>query len=247
MGILATHMFAYVLLAVALYAPSVIAAEIQEFSAEYEIYYGNIHLGKANFHLSHSKENGYRLDFTSHLSFLIFWDKRVASSEFVHEDQRLFPSYYRHDRKGTGRDYLEELVFDRPNSRILATYQKENKVIDYEQDIIDGLTMQLQFMLDLQRGVQRPQYRIVDFNKLKEYEFSFVREETVNLANVAYDSVMFRVVRDHERRETQIWFSPERNFLPIKMAHFSKGKKKFNTHLVDYIEFDSSGNSLNRR
>ena len=236
-------MFIRILLLIALCAQPLFAAEIQEFSADYEIYYGDIHLGKANYRLSHSQDNHYRFDFASYLSFLIFWDERNVSSDLVYEDQQLRPSYYRHDRKGTGRDYLEEIVFDRSNNRIRATYGKESKELDYEKDVIDGLTMQLQMVLDLQRGIERPKYWIVDFNRFKEYEFSFAGAETIKIQDVDYESVIFQVVRSHERRKSQMWFSTEHNYLPVRMVHFSKGKKKFNTHLVNYIEFDSADHS----
>ena len=242
---LSSHMSIFILFLIALFTQPLYAAEIQEFSADYEIYFGDIHLGKANYRFSHSKDNYYRFDFASDLSFLIFWDERIVSSDLVYEDQHLLPSYYRHDRKGTGRDYLEEIVFDRPDNRIRATFGKESKELDYEKDIIDGLTMQLQLMLDLQRGIERPKYRIVDFNRLKEYEFSYAGAEIINIQNVNYDSVVFQVVRDNERRKTQMWFSPERNYLPLQMVHFSKGKKKFNAHLVNYKELDSADKSLN--
>jgi hypothetical protein len=199
-------MFLSIILLILLFSQPLFAADIQEFSAEYEIFYGDIHLGKANYRFSHVKDNDYRFDFASELRFLIFWDERVVSSDLVFENQHLRPSYYRHDRKGTGRDYLEEIVFDHSNRQIRATYRKESKVIDYEKDIIDGLTMQLQMMLDLQRGVEHLRYKIIDFNKLKEYEFSFAGSETINIQDMNYDSVMFQVVRDNERRKTQMWF-----------------------------------------
>jgi hypothetical protein len=34
-----------------------------------------------------------------------------------------------------------------------------------------------------------------------------------------------------------MWFSPERNYLPVQMVHYSKEKKRFNAHLVKYREF----------
>ena len=217
------------------------AAEIREFSADYEIFYGDIHLGKATYRFSHMNGNSYRFDFDSKLRFLIFWDERSVSSDLVYEDQRLLPSHYRHDRRGTGRDYREEILFDRPNDRIVTTYGKEEKELDYETDIIDGLTMQLQMMLDLQRGIERPSYRIVDFNRLKTYEFSLAGTEVLNIQDRDYESIILQVVRNNERRKTQMWFAPERNYLPLQMVHFSKGKKKFNAHLVAYNEFDSGG------
>ncbi len=215
------------------------ASEIQEFTADYEIYYGDIHLGKANYRFSHTKDNYYRFDFVSDLRFLIFWDERVVSSELAYEDLHLLPSYYSHDRKGTGRDYFEEIRFSRSENLIHSTYKKESMEFDYQKDIVDGLTVQLQMMLDLQRGIKQLKYRILDVNKIRDREFSFVGEETIKVQNVDYHSVIYQVVRDNNKRKTQMWFSTERNYLPVKMVHFSKGKKQFNAHLVNYREFDS--------
>ena len=236
------HMPIFIFIFIALFIQPLYAAEIQEFTADYEIFYGNLRLGKANYRFSNSKDNYYRFDFVSDLRFLIFSDERIVSSELVYEDLRLLPSYYSHDRKGTGRDYFEEIRFDRSESLIRSTYKKKSKEFVYEKDIVDGLTVQLQIMLDLQRGIKQPKYRILDVNKVREREFSFVGEETINIQNVDYHSVIYQVVRDNNKRKTQMWFSPERNYLPLKMVHFSKGKKKFNAHLVNYSEFNSAEN-----
>jgi hypothetical protein len=69
---------------------------------------------------------------------------------------------------------------------------------------------------------------------------SFVGEETIKLANEDYHSVICQVVRDNNLRKTQMWFSPERNYLPVQMVHYSKGKKRFNAHLVKYREFNGA-------
>lgn len=217
-----------------------LAAELQQFEADYEIFYGDIHLGKANYRFTHTEDNHYRFDFASELSFLIFSDQRVVSSELSYEDWNLRPRYYSHDRKGTGRDYLEEIHFDRAANVIRTSYLKETREYPYENDVVDGLTVQLQLMIDLQRGIKRPKYKIIDANKVREREFSFVGEETIQLQGVDYPSVVYQVVRDNNKRKTQMWFSTGRDYLPIQMVHFSKGKKKFNAHLVDYREIDSA-------
>lgn len=226
------------LILVALCSQPLFAADLPEFSADYEIFYGDIHLGKANYRFSRKEANSYRFDFASELRFLIFWDERSVSTDLVYEGQRLLPSRYHHDRKGTGRDYLEEIVFDRVGGRIVTSYEDETKELGYEMDIIDGLTLQLQLMLDLQRGIERPKYRVVDFNRLKEFEFSYAGVETISIQGRDYESIVLQVVRKNERRRTRMWFAPERGYLPLQMVHYSKGKKKFNAHLVDYAELD---------
>ena len=221
-----------------LFIQPVWASGLQEFTAEYEILYGDIHLGKANYRLSHTGENFYRFDFSSELRFLIFSDSRVVNSELRLDNYRLIPSYYSHDREGTGRDYFEEIRFDRSDNLIRSTYKKETREFDYEEDIVDGLTVQLQLMLDLQQGIEQPNYKILDVNRVRERAFSFVGQETIMIQDQPLDSVIYQVVRDHNRRTTQMWFSPERNYLPVQMVHFSKGKKKFNAHLVRYEAAD---------
>lgn len=226
------------------FAHPLYAAELQQFSADYEIFYGDIKLGKANYRFTHTGGNHYRFDFASELSFLIFSDERVVSSVLNYEDWHLRPSYYSHDRKGTGRDYIEKIHFDPAENIIRTTYLKERHEYPYENDVVDGLTVQLQLMLDLQRGINQPKYKIIDANKIREREFSFAGEETIQLEGVDYPSVIYQVVRDNNKRKTQMWFSTERNFLPIQMVHFSKGKKKFNAHLVNYREIESAGSIM---
>ena len=65
----------FIFILLALFVQPLYAAEIQEFTADYEIYYGEFLLGKANYRFSNPKDNYYRLDFVSDLRFLIFSDK----------------------------------------------------------------------------------------------------------------------------------------------------------------------------
>jgi len=233
----------FVAIFVAFFIQPLCASEIQEFTAEYEILYGDLRLGKANYRFINSQGDHYRFDFSSELRFLIFSDVRFVKSELIYEDTHLLPSYYSHDRKGTGRDYFEEVLFDRSENLISSTYQGESTEFVYERDIVDGLTVQLLLMLDLQKGNRQPKYKILDANKIREREFRFVGEESITLQSADYHSVIYEVVRDNNRRKTQMWFSPERDYLPVQMVHFSKGKKKFNAHLLNYHEFDSADSS----
>ena len=228
---------------VAFFVQPLCASEIQEFTAEYEILYGDLRLGKANYRFSNSLGDNYRFDFSSELRFLIFSDMRVVKTELIYEDKQLLPSYYSHDRKGTGRDYFEEVLFDRSENLISSTYQGESTEFVYEKDIVDGLTVQLLLMLDLQQGNRQPRYKILDANRIREREFRYVGEESITIQSADHHSVIYEVVRDNNRRKTQMWFSSERNYLPLQMVHFSKGKKKFNAHLLNYQEFDSADSS----
>jgi hypothetical protein len=208
------------------------AVELQEFTADYEIFYGDISLGEASYRFSHAKDSRYHFDFSSKMRFLIFSDSRTVSSEVLHEDPYLRPIYYSHDRKGTGPDYFEEIRFNRAENLIRSMYKEEIKEFEYDRAIIDGLSVQLQMIIDLQRGVKQPEYKILDSNRVRERQFSFVREEVIDVMDKEYNSVLYQLVRDNSTRKTQIWFSTEHDFIPIQMMHYKKGRKKFNARLV---------------
>jgi hypothetical protein len=231
----------FIALFFAFFAQSLFASEPQEFTAQYQINYGTIRLGEANYQLNRVGENSFHFDFSSDLSFLIFSVERVVKSKLIYEEPYLLPDYYSHHRKGTGKDYFEEVRFERSQNIIHSSYSDQNIELDYEKDIVDGLTVQLQLMLDLQRGVERPKYKILDENRVREREFSYVGQETITIENEDCHTVVYEVVRDNNRRKTQMWFSPERNFLPVQMVHFSKGKKKFNAFLTHYTNLEEPG------
>jgi hypothetical protein len=152
------------------------------------------------------------------------------------------PTYYSHDRSGTGRDYQEEVHFDSARGVIRSRFRDETVEFDYDRDVVDGLTVQLQLMLDLQKGNRHPRYKILDENEIREREFRFIGEDMITIQNEECHTLVYELVRANDRRTTRLWFSTERDFLPVQMVHFSKGKKRFNAHLVDYDEVTEAVN-----
>lgn len=239
-AIIPSHMPKLALTLIVFFSQPILAADLQEFTANYQINFGDIELGTANYRFSHTGDSEYLFDFSSDLRFLVFWDEREVKTELVLEGSRLVPRYYSHDREGTGRDYLEEIAFDSSEAVIRTTYLKETQEFDYEKGVVDGLTVQLQMALDLQQGAKQLRYKIIDSNRIREREFQLVGEETITIQGEDCHTVIYEVVRDNNKRKTRMWFSTERNYLPVQMVHFTKGKKRFNAHLVNYSEHDSS-------
>ena len=56
------NIFLFALIAMALIAQPLRASELQQFIADYEIFYGDIRLGKANYRFSHTQDENYRFD-----------------------------------------------------------------------------------------------------------------------------------------------------------------------------------------
>lgn len=224
------------LLFLALFCSSVAATTaIPSFQADYKIYYGGMHLGEGRYTLKkNALSDAYQFNFSSQLSFLIFSDKRQVQSTFTLHNNQLQPIRYSHERTGSGPNYLDTIKFDNYSGRISSTHKNTTIELNYDKLIRDGLTVQLQLMLDLQRGAKKTSYPILDDNKLKVRKFVNLGMETLTIDSKTYRCIKIEVSRRNSKRKTQMWFSPAHNYQPIQMTHFVKNKKQFNAHLVNY-------------
>ncbi len=209
------------------------AEPLDEFVADYNVYYGDYKLGEGVYTLTHIEDDEYLFNFKSKMRFLlVFSDKRDVDVSFEYKDQQVLPIKYTHNRKGTGRDYVDLIEFDRSKNQIHSEHDDEIYQQNYDAEVRDGLSAQMQLFIDLQQGNKTPSYPILEANKVKRRYFEFVREEEVEVHGRKYNTVVYQVVRDKKKRRTMMWFSVDHNYQPVRMVHFDKDKKKFNAELT---------------
>lgn len=214
------------------------------FSAEYEIYYGDYSLGHGRYHLQNTDNGRYRFSFDSKLRFLLlFTDERKIVSEFRLDNHQVTPIFFALKRAGTGPNYKEDISFDRDSSEIRSQYKEESISIDYDAEIRDSLSIQLQLLLDLRRGYEYPQYVLMEKNKLQKLNFERIKEETIEVAGKLFRCVLYQVSRRNKNLKTRMWFAIDHNFQPVLMAHFNNDKKRFNARLISYQEEQQELNS----
>lgn len=233
----------FIVLSVPIYAKP-----INGFVAKYDVYYGDYNLGTGRYELEHIKDEQYKFSFESKMRFfLVFTDKRWIETEFKLKNNQILPIRYAHKREGTGPDYNDVIEFDVAGNQIRSMHKNDAYEQDYDALIRDGLSVQLQLVLDLRRGVENPKYLILDENKLKEREFEFIKEETLEIEGQEYQTVLYQVVRDSGHRKTQMWFSVKHDYQPVMMAHFNKEKKRFNARITSYTEEKPAVIALNKQ
>ena len=206
------------------------------FTAEYKVYYADWHLGKGTYSLLKTADNSYRFDFSSELKILIFTDYREVSSEFVLRKSRLYPQEYHHDRKGTGPNYHDKVIFNDSKRKISSTVRDHTVIIPYSDHLLDGLSVQLQLMFDVQQNKQHYIYDVLESNAIEHLDFKVLGKPVITIDGKTYECIMFEAIRREGRLKTHIWFAKKMNYLPVQMAHFIDGKKRFNAKLVNYSE-----------
>lgn len=215
-------------------APLSAPTRLTPFIAEYKIYFGDWHLGKGVYSFDKIDEERYVFSFKSDMTILMFTDHREVKSEFTQLNNRLYPLQYSHDRKGTGADYFDLVVFDKENKIIKSTARGHTVITDYNKTYLDGLSVQFQLMLDVSRRNQVFTYFVFENNAIEEVRFYKIGKETVIIDGVSYDCVQFEAIRRNGQLKTHIWFAQNLNNMPVQMAHYINGSKRFNGKLIRY-------------
>ncbi|BDM64502.1 hypothetical protein NFHSH190041_19540 [Shewanella sp. NFH-SH190041] len=207
-------------------------------TAEYQVFYGDIDLGKARYRLEPPSDSGvysYYLD--SALSLLVLSDIRHIRSEFTRDPQHpdtLLPIRYMQEREGTGPNFREQTAFARQQGNVYTRYKDKKGTFPYHPGLYDPLMVQLQFRLDISRGKTPLDYEMVKSNEIDDYQFKIVGKERVNLPSGSYNTVKIAVVRSSKKRQTFFWMSPELSYLPVRLTHFEKGDKQLDIQLLNY-------------
>lgn len=203
-------------------------------TAEYQVNYGDIELGKAKYNLPKMTNGVFTYRFESDLSLLLLTDVRRISSEFTLNGNQLSPIRYHHLREGVGPNYLEQTAFTKDQGVIQTHYKDKKAQFAFEGDIFDPLMVQLQFRLDISTGKEVLDYRMVKDNKVDEYQFHVIGKERMKLGSESYDTVKIEVVRKNNKRQTFFWMAPELAYLPVRLSHFEKGDKQLDIKLIKY-------------
>lgn len=225
------------------------AATLEPFTAEYKFYYADWQLGTSTYSLKKTASDRYLFSFASSLKILVFTDFRKVTSEFVERANRLYPLRYRHERTGTGADYVDMIVFDQKQRRITSTISGESVEMPYDAQLLDGLTVQFQLMLDVKRSASDDKskdyndkdyndkdynYSVLEGNVVEPITFTEMAPETITIEGKRYECVVFEAKRRGGRLKTDIWFAKNLGFLPVQLAHFVNGSRRFNARLAHY-------------
>ncbi|MGS0674587.1 DUF3108 domain-containing protein [Shewanella sp. 0m-4] len=204
-------------------------------TAEYQVNYGSIELGRARYILDAPDGNLFQYRFDSDVGLLMLSDQRHIRSEFTLEgNNQLMPMRYSVERTGTGPSFREQAAFAKGQNVIHSRYKDERTQFPYDSQLFDPLMVQLQFRLDMEAHKDELHYTMVKEGEVDDYAFKIVGKERVNIDSGSYQTIKFEVVRKSKKRQTFFWMAPELSYLPIRLTHFEKGSKQLDIKLLNY-------------
>ncbi|MGE0485760.1 MAG: DUF3108 domain-containing protein [Gammaproteobacteria bacterium] len=197
-------------------------AAVEPFEAEYALSRGVLTLGRMTRRLDIDADDQYvlvsRMETTGLVS-VFSANAVVEESRGRIVDQRLLPTAYRYDKKGTKRDYALHFDYAR---QLVARSDSGDWQADMPPGLLDKLSYQVQLMFDLDSVPRALDYPIADKGKLKQYLITNTGSEWVETPLGRFEAVRLERSDDNSARRTRVWCAQQLGWLPVKVEHRDK-------------------------
>jgi hypothetical protein len=214
------------------------AAALPDFSASYELRFGSLRIGTSTISLENGAGGSYVYESRSTPIKLVSW----LFSETLHETSKgtlagtdIRPDTYHYLRSG-GKERKEQLYFDWQAMTVSNNLEDGQWKMDIPAGTLDKLASQLAMMLALREGKTEISFKIADDDKLREYRFRVVGQETLALPAGTFDTVKITKLRDNKKRETFLWCAPALNYLPVRIWQREKDDTEYLSELESFSE-----------
>ena len=144
-------------------------------------------------------------------------DGRVVPSEFHGSDEKERPI---------------DVVFDWANKRVTGVAKGNTIDLELPEGTQDPLSMQLAALRSLANGSLQTTVRLIDSDKIKDYELN--REGTAQVESGVgkLDTIVYTSKRTGGDRLTRTWVAPALGYLPVKGERIRGSKLEFTMTLV---------------
>jgi Protein of unknown function (DUF3108) len=212
------------------------AAPVPEpFTARYDAQWKSINVGSSDIALKAGTEAGryeYKWTITARGIFKVVYDKPVTqTSWFDVLDGHARPLRY----LGEEGSSSVSLNFDWNKKTITGLSEGKPVNIAIKNSAQDLNSIQVEIMLDLQRGELPKAFEIIDKDQLKE--FNYTREPgtvRIRTAMGEMETVVVASQRTGNTRILRMWFAPSLGYMPVQAERTRDGKLEFAMRLKSF-------------
>lgn len=205
---------------------SLLAAELQSFSANYTADWKQLPFsGKAQRSLKQQAEGTWQLDFSA--SMLVAGLNETSWLKLVNGE--IQPQAYRYARKGMGKSKKTKHDFNWRTQVVTGSDRGKAVQLTLIQGVQDKSSYQLALQRDIAEGKTSMSYQVLDGDELDTYDFRVLGEESVDTLVGTLDTIKVERVRDptQSKRITVLWFAKDWDFLLVRLQQIEKDGKEY--------------------
>jgi hypothetical protein len=206
--------------------PSAADAGIAPFSAHYQADWKGINVGTSDLELKQDTEPGHYLytwTITAHGIFRLYRDQVTQKSWLSINADHARPEKYRAEDGSSSVN----LDFDWDAGRVSGTSEKKSVDLKIKEGTQDVMSIQVEVMLDLQKGDLPNTFQIIDKDNPKEFIYTQEGNAHIRTALGGLDTVIVASRQAGNNRILRMWFAPSLGFVPVQAERTRDGKLEF--------------------
>jgi hypothetical protein len=220
--------------------PLAASAEPPQYVAIYEVVYKGRTVGESSFSISAAHAAGeyqYRSETrVKGLLRLVSPNAAIDLSRFGVEGNSVRPIEFVHeDGSRKGEDNFS-VGFDWSNSTASLMTADDSHSIALKAGILDRGTLQVQLMLDLERGAILESFEVIDDDGLKSYAYEELEPAELETEQGKFTTRRFRQQREGSSRSTIISMAPSLHHIPARIEQIRDNEVETLLTLVS-VEF----------
>ncbi len=214
---------------------SLIAGELTQFEASYDILRKGENHGQGVRTLKKLADNNYQVSYHSDIEWMIFSDSRKETSKFTFNNSKVSPVDYSMIRKGTGPDKKYTLSFNATDKLVNSSESKYPIKCEWSEQFQDSISYQVQVREDLKMGKTNLSYPLVDKKgNCRDYDFEVVGTEMISLPIGNIEAIKVKRLYDNDKRQALAWFAPEMDYMLVRMWKGEKGVEQFEVQMKSF-------------
>lgn len=214
---------------------SLIAGELTQFEANYDILRKGENHGQGVRTLKKLADNSYQVSYHSDIEWMIFSDSRKETSNFIYTGEKVTPVSYSMIRTGTGPDKEYTLQFDNAKKLVNSSESKYPIECEWSDQFQDSISYQVQVREELKMGKTSFSYPLVDKKgNCRDYNFEVVGKEMISLPIGNIEAIKVKRLYDNDKRQALAWFAPEMDYMLVRMWKGEKGVEQFEVQMKSF-------------
>jgi hypothetical protein len=148
----------------------------------------------------------------------------VQTTDFVLHDGTIRPlEFWIDDGTRKGEDD-RHIVFDWERGTATVTSDGGTSELPLEPDLLDGGTILIALMLDLERNEVPGPYKYTDGDAPSTYDYTKEGSDRLEVEAGAFDALVIKQDHEGSSRHTKFWAVPKLRYLPAKIAQYKDGE-----------------------
>jgi len=196
------------------------AAELQPFSASFNVTWHGMSAGRSNLELKRLPDGRWSYGSRSSaqgLFRLALPAELTSQSVFSIRDGKVVPERFTGEDGTDSQRRDQELVFDWERGRVTGIAETKPVDLPLQPGMQDGMSVQVALMQALLTGNTPSRVLMIDKTKVKEYVYTQEGTATVQTALGPRQTIIYRSARPDATRGTWFWCDPTMGYIPVKV------------------------------